>query len=87
MVLIARGPREKVSQWLEAVRPNSVDIVFSDSVTSSVRAFYTDEAHLASAVASAVVLGVAVEKESSGFGFWFWLGVPVLLWAVWKSRR
>ena len=63
ITLTTFGETPRVSQWLDAVRPNSTEILFSDRTQTRVQTTYSDDTHAASAVAAAVVAGVTVEKQ------------------------
>lgn len=90
ITLTTFGETPRVSQWLDAVRPNSTEILFSDRTQTRVQTTYSDDTHAASAVAAAVVAGVTVEKQERAAS---WLlpaavvGLPAawLAWKWWKS--
>ena len=88
--VIVYGPTQNVGQWLDAVKPDSSEILLQADGKARLRATFSDDAQTANSVAAAIVTGIKVEQvEQSGRGSsWLILAAAVpAAWFAWKWWR
>lgn len=87
--VIVYGPTQEVGRWLDAVKPDTSEILLQADGKSRLRATFSDDAQTANSVAAAIVTGIKVEQvEQSGRGSWLILATAVpAAWLAWKWRR
>lgn len=87
--VIVYGPTQDVGRWLDAVKPDSSEILLQADGKSRIRATFSDDAQTANSVAAAIVTAIKVEQvEQSGGGGWLILAAAVpAAWFAWKWWR